>query len=249
MTEPTFEDRRLSFGAAAARYAEHRPGYPTDAIGWMLDGAARPVRDIADVGAGTGAFTRALVGLGYAVTACEPDPGMIAELERALPGIPHLCAPAESLPLDDDSVDAVTAAQAWHWFDAPAAAGEFARVVRPGGVIGLVWNIRDDRVPWMAAMSDLVDDRDSMRSGRTEAFDQIVAVHPGVEHREFVHSVPMSPDALVGLASTFSYVRLREDSDDVLHRLRELLATHPGTAGRASIEVPYVTATYRIAVG
>jgi ubiquinone/menaquinone biosynthesis C-methylase UbiE len=101
-----------------------------------------------------------LVGLGLSVSAYEPAAGMLDELARALPDVPRHVASAERLPLDDASVDAVTAAQAWHWFDKPVAADEFRRVVRPGGVIGLLWNVRDDTVGWMGAMSDIVDGED-----------------------------------------------------------------------------------------
>jgi len=246
MTSPGFEDRRLSFGAAAAAYAAHRPTYPVEALRWVLEAAARPVREVADVGAGTGAFSGVLVGLGLDVTAFEPDAGMLDQLAAAQPDVRGVLAHAEHLPIDDGSVDAVTAAQAWHWFDKPAAAAEFVRVVRPGGVIGLFWNVRDDRVPWMDALSDLVDGEDSMRATRSDAVAEIAAVHPGVERGDFPHTVAMTPEAVVGLVATFSYVRLRTDADDVYAAVRTLLATHPDTAGRDVVEVPYVCAAYRI---
>jgi SAM-dependent methyltransferase len=248
VTEPSFEDRRLSFGSEASSYADLRPGYPPEAARWILDGAELAVREVADVGAGTGAFTRVLVDLGLAVTAYEPDPGMLAELAVRVPDVPRAVAQAESLPLEDWTVDAVTVAQAWHWFDKTAAGHEFVRVVRPGGVIGLLWNVRDDRVPWMGLMSDIVDSEDSMRASRVDALAEIRAIHPDVEQADFSHVVAMSPDDIVRLASTFSYVRLRSDSASVYSALRELLATHPDTAGRDLIDVPYVTATYRIPV-
>ena len=244
MTEPSFEDRRLSFGSEASSYADLRPGYPPEAARWILDGADLPVREVADVGAGTGAFTRLLVDHGLGVTAYEPDPGMLAELAVRVPDVLRTVAPAESLPLEDAAVDAVTVAQAWHWFDKAAAGREFVRVVRPGGVIGLLWNVRDDRVPWMGLMSDIVGSEASMRP----SFAEIRAIHPDVEQADFSHVVAMSPDDIVRLASTFSYVRLRSDSETVYSSLRELLATHPDTAGRDLIDVPYVTATYRIPV-
>jgi len=246
MSGPTFDERKQSFGADAANYAAFRPGFPPEAARWILEGATRPVVDVADVGAGTGAFTRVLADLDLRVSAYEPDPGMLAELERALPDVPRHVATAEHLPIADAGVDALTVAQAWHWFDKPAAGAEFLRVVRPGGVIGLLWNIRDDNVGWMAAMSDIVDGEDSMRASRVDAHAEIAAVHPEVERADVAHTVAMTPDDIVRLASTFSYVRLRADSDQVYADLRELLATHPDTAGRELIDVPYVCATYRI---
>lgn len=248
MPTPSFDDRKLSFGAAAATYARFRPGYPAEAVRWILEAARTDVRTVADVGAGTGALTRLLAGLGLDVTAYEPDPGMLEALGASLPEVARQVAHAEQLPLADSAVDAVLVGQAWHWFDKPAAAAEFVRVVRPGGVIGMVWNVRDDRVPWMGELSDLIDGEDSMRSSRADALAQIAEVHPTVERRDFPHEVPMTPDEVVGLVSTFSYVRLREDSDDVYAAVRALLATHPSTAGRDVVAVPYVTAAYRVPV-
>lgn len=246
MTGPGFDERRLSFGTAAAAYSAHRPGYPAPAVRWVLDAAERPVREVADVGAGTGALTRVLVGLGLDVTAYEPDPGMLEELGRTLPGTRGVLSRAETLPVADASVDAVTAGQAWHWFDRSAAAAEFVRVVRPGGVIGLFWNVRDDRVPWMGELSDLVGGEDSMRASRTDARAEIAAVLPGVERGDFPHLVTMTPEEVVGLVGTFSYVRLRADAEDVYAAVRRLLATHPDTRGRGTVDVPYVTAAYRV---
>jgi SAM-dependent methyltransferase len=245
VSEPTYEDRRLSFGAAADRYDALRPRYPTYALVWGLHGATRTVEEVAEVGAGTGLLTRSLVDLGLGVRAYEPDAGMLDQLRAGLPGVESGLAPAESLPLPDGSVDAVLAGQAWHWFDPPAAAAEFTRVLRPGGVVVLLWNTRDTRVAWMDALADIVDGGDSFRSNRTEAFEAIDAVHPGVVRADVPHRVPMTPDEVVGLVSTYSYVYLRDDADDVLAAVRDLLATHPQTRGRAVVDLPYVTATYR----
>ena len=246
MSHPEFEDRRRSFGAAASEYAEHRPGYPEAAIDWILAGADREVRDVADVGAGAGALTELLAARGLRVTAYDPDPLMLAELGRRVAGVPTRVATAESLPLADASVDAVLVAQAWHWFDRPAAGREFERVVRPGGVIGLLWNVRDTRVSWMAALQDVIGGEDTLRTSRTGAMAEVARVHPGVTRRDVAHSVAMTPDALVGLVSTYSYVRLREDADQVYAAVRRLLASHPDTAGRDVVDVPYVCAAYRV---
>jgi SAM-dependent methyltransferase len=246
VTAPGFDDRRLSFGAAAAAYARHRPSYPVAALRWVFDAAVGQVRRVADVGAGTGALTRVLLEMGLEVTATEPDAEMLDELARTMPAVPRSRSRAERLALTDASVDAVTVGQAWHWFDKPAAAAEFTRVVRPGGVIGLLWNVRDDRVPWMGALSDLIDGEDSMRASRADALTEIASVHPGVVRADFPHTVAMTPEEVVGLVSTFSYVRLREDSDDVYAAVRNLLATHEDTAGLDVVEVPYLSAAYRI---
>lgn len=245
MPAPTYENRRLSFGSEAERYDSFRPRYPRLALVWALAGGSRTVRDVADVGAGTGALTGGLADLGLNVAAVEPDAGMLATLAERLPDVARHEAPAEALPFDDGSLDAVVAGQAWHWFDKQASAAEFERVLRPGGVVGLLWNVRDDRVDWMARLSDLIEGEDSMRASRTEAYDEIAAVHPGVVRADIPHRVAMTPDQVVALTSTFSYVRLRDDADDVYAAVADLLATHPQTRGRSLVEVPYVTAAYR----
>jgi SAM-dependent methyltransferase len=256
MTGPTADDRRLSFGAAAGAYAAIRPGYPVDAIRWVLDAAVGPVSRVADVAAGTGALTRTLVDLVDDVRAFEPDEQMLAELTRVLPSVAIEVSRAETLPLADGDLDALLAAQAWHWFDHAAAAAEFARVVRPGGVVGLVWNIRDTRVPWMGDLQDIIGGEDSMQRVAAESTQQLRALErassdeideflPGVVRASFEHAVRMTPDQVVALTATFSYVRLSPRAEAIYAEIRELLATHADTAGRETVEFPYVTATYR----
>ena len=246
---PEFEDRRLSFGAAATAYADHRPGYPRAAVDWVLSAAEGDVVAVADVGAGTGALTRQLVDAGFSVSAFDEDEGMLAELARRVPGVSVVRSPAESLPLSTSEVDALFAAQAWHWFAQPATAREFLRVVRPGGVIGLLWNNRDSRVPWLGELAGLVDGTDSASGGVDQTTADIRSVHPVVEHADFSHAVLMRPDEVVGLVSTLSNVSRRPDADRVHAAVRDLLATHPDTAGRTKVEMRYVTVSYRIPAG
>lgn len=253
MTDPTFDDRRLSFGAAAASYADNRPGYPREAVAWVLDGADVPVRDVADVGAGAGALTRTLVTMADRVTAYEPDPAMLEELGARVPEARAVLSRAETLPVGDATLDAVLAAQAWHWFDHAAAAAEFRRVLRPGGVIGLLWNVRDTRVSWMAELQDIIGGEDSMRIVAESSQDlservgteEIRELLPRVERASFTHTVPVTQEGLLDLVSTYSYVRLSPRADELYAEVRDLLATHPETAGRVRLDMPYVTATYR----
>ena len=124
------QEVRLSFGAAASAYAEHRPDYARAAVRWALEPA--PGSRVLDLGAGTGKLTADLVELGADVVAVEPDPAMLAELRRALPTVYAAAGSAESIPLPDSSVDAVLAGNAMHWFDMDVAGPEIARVWRPG---------------------------------------------------------------------------------------------------------------------
>ena len=146
--------RALSFGTAAAAYDQGRPSYPAEAIAWALPAEATRVLDL---GAGTGKLTRAVRALGVDVVAVEPDDAMRAAIDgEALAGT------AEQIPLPDASVDAVVAGQAFHWFDTARAVPEMVRVLRPGGTIGLFWNLFDDRVRWVAELCALWNPEDTM---------------------------------------------------------------------------------------
>ena len=246
MTGPSFDQRRLSFGEEAASYDTYRPEYAPRSIDWVLDGASRPVHDVADIGAGTGKLTRALAARGLSITAVEPDPEMLASLLASAPGVRGERAPAEHLPLDDASVDALFAAQAWHWFDAEPTAREFRRVLRPGGVVGILWNDRDDTAtPWLGELRTLLEDHFVARYTSDESARSLEAVFPGVEADIFTNTLILESEAVIGLVSTYSYVRLRDDADEVIDAARALLPDPVEVDGRPVIEIPHRTAAYR----
>lgn len=149
------EEMSTSFGAAAGAYEAGRPDYPRAAVEWMLQPVAAGVAParVADVGAGTGKLTRVIAQTGAETVAVDPDADMLTALQGHVLGVPTFVGTAEELPLPDASVDAVLLGQAWHWVDVEAASAEIARVLRPGGVLGLVWNIRDESVPWVAELT------------------------------------------------------------------------------------------------
>jgi ubiquinone/menaquinone biosynthesis C-methylase UbiE len=137
------EEARRGFQAGAAAYERGRPGYPAGVIEWLgAELGLRPGRIVADVGAGTGKLARELVRSGAEVVAVEPVPGMREVLKRAVPGVRVLHGTAEALPMGDGSIDAITVAQAFHWFDIPRTLTEFHRVLRPGGRFAVIWNRR-----------------------------------------------------------------------------------------------------------
>ena len=121
--------------------------------------------DVVDLGAGTGKLTRSLVALGHRVTAVEPLPEMLDQLRAARSRGDRLEGGAEAIPLPAESADVVTVAQAFHWFDHGPALVEIARVLRPGGRLALVWNVRDESEPWVrrAERRDGGDGRASTR--------------------------------------------------------------------------------------
>ena len=134
-------DRSRSFDGAAVEYERHRPDYPEHALRWAAERLGLgPGARVLDVGAGTGKLTRGLFALGFDVVAVEPGPPMLAQLRVVLPNVDALDGPAEAIPLEDASVDAAMAGQAYHWFDPERAVPELHRVVRPAGGVALFWN-------------------------------------------------------------------------------------------------------------
>ncbi|HEX8802631.1 MAG TPA: class I SAM-dependent methyltransferase, partial [Acidimicrobiales bacterium] len=153
VTDERVNPAALGFDANAGDYERGRPSYPAEAVALVVGrGGIGPGRRVLDLAAGTGKMTRLLLPTGADVVAVEPVAGMRAALERlaaASPGLEVLDGTAENLPLPDGSVDAVTVAQAFHWFDPPVALAEMRRVLRPGGHLFLVWNVRDREHDWV----------------------------------------------------------------------------------------------------
>jgi SAM-dependent methyltransferase len=145
----TYDGRGLRFGAVAEQYDLYRPAPPPEVAAILGD-----VRDreVLEVGAGTGKWTRLLIELGATVTVVEPDDDMRAVLVRRSPDVRTLKGAAEALPLDDATFDAVLVSSAWHWFEQPAATNEMARVLRDGGTLFVLWNGFSRDVPWLTAI-------------------------------------------------------------------------------------------------
>jgi SAM-dependent methyltransferase len=146
-----------AFGRAAAEYERGRPTYPP-AVAELLAqelGLGQGTR-VCDLAAGTGKFTRLLLETGCDVIAVEPVDGMRDQLAQLLPGVEAVDGRAEAMGLPSGAVDAVTVAQAFHWFDAPAALSEIHRVLRPDGGLALVWNVRDEATPWVARLTEII---------------------------------------------------------------------------------------------
>ncbi|GMA25356.1 putative methyltransferase [Luteimicrobium album] len=241
--------RAASFEQGAAGYARARPGYPAAAVDWLLDGvgaAPAPAR-VLDLAAGTGLLTERLVARGLDVVAVDASPAMLAELTARLPTVEAHVGTAESVPLDDGSVDAVLVATAWHWFDEAVAGREIARVLRPGGRLGIVRNDRDTSVDWVAAFGDLLHRGDSLQRPE-ESFDP----HPGaafgpVERAVFPWTDTIAPSGLRALAGTRSHLLTVPDveREAILDEVDRLAATHPDLAGREAVALPYVARCVR----
>ena len=237
-------DRSLSFGAQAAAYERGRPSYPPEAIDWMLASTEQwAAGDVLDLGAGTGKLTTRLVERGLNVIAVDPIAEMLDVLRDTLPDTPALLGTAEQIPLPDSHVDAVLVAQAWHWFDAERATAEIARVLRPGGRLGLVWNTRDERLGWVRDFGRIVGlERDiANTSVDLPARFTDVATHQ-VEWTNYI-----TPQALIDYVASRSYciTSPAEVRTRTLDEVRELLATHPALTNAEGIALPYVTVCVR----
>ena len=240
------------FGAEADAYERARPGYPDDAVAWIVDqlGITR-ARTVLDLAAGTGKFTRRLVATGASIIAAEPVDGMRRMLTRALPGVPTVAAVAEALPLADGSVDAITVAQAFHWFDAQAALEELHRVLRPDGRLALVWNARDRSVPWVDevwSIMDRVEKRAPWRAHdewRESAFVETPWFGP-LHEATFHHEQMLSPADVVERVRSVSHVAVLppDQQEAVLDEVRALLRDDPTTAGHDEVALPYRVDAY-----
>lgn len=231
-----------SFALAVQDYERGRPPYPEPALDWLLPPGAT---DAVDVGAGTGKLTRQLVARGLRVTAVEPLPEMLAELHRTVPGAVARAGRAEQTGLDSQSVDAVLAAQAWHWVDVPAAAAEAARVLRAGGRLGVLWNLRDEREPWVAELGRLIVGAEH----DVEHLDPIAgaAQFGPVSRAEFAWTHHLDRAELQAMVASRSNVILRPAAQRaaLLESVAKLTLTHPDLRDQETFELPYRTLCLR----
>ena len=163
-----------------------------------------------DLAAGTGKLTRLLVSSGARVVAVEPLDEMRAELERTVPEAEALAGAAEAIPLPDASVDAVTVAQAFHWFTFPDALDELGRVLRDGGALALLWNRWNLEDPMLASLEAMLD---RLREGVVPTDDRLwrdpLLTSPrfgALEERRFRHVEEMSVEAAAERVATSSVV-------------------------------------------
>ncbi|NLU61309.1 class I SAM-dependent methyltransferase [Rhodococcus sp. HNM0563] len=227
-----------SFGAAASAYRTGRPSYPSEAVRWLLPTGADRVLDL---GAGSGQLTRSLIEHVPDIVAVEPSAGMREEFTLALPDTPVHAGSAEHIPLDDESVDAVLVAQAWHWVDPVLAVPEVARVLRSGGQLGLLWNVRDERVDWVAEMGEIMRTSEEIDM-RT---DNPIVGPPfaELERADFEWTFRLTRSGLLDLVASRSYIITMDPVSraKVLARVEALVDSHPDLAGRDGIDLPYIT--------
>jgi SAM-dependent methyltransferase len=180
--------------------------------------------------------------------AVEPAEGMRAVLARVVPAAAVLPGSAEAVPLPDDSVDVVVAGQAFHWFDRGAALAEITRVLRPGGVLGILYNARDDSVAWVRALSGIIGETgDHASVTRDYRPPDLGPAFAPAEVLRTAHEQPLDAGSLVDLVASRSYAIAMPPAERarLLDRVAELVRTHPALVGRQHFSMPYVTTAER----
>lgn len=221
-----------SFDTVAKAYERGRPTFPAAIVDHLVTALdLRPGRSVVDLAAGTGKLTRDLVASGAEVLAVEPMTGMRQVFAREVPGVTVLDGTAEMLPLPPDRVDAVTVAQAFHWFHPQAALQEMDRVLRPGGRVALVWSVGDEDDEMEAAATVIVDrHRDGTPSHRGLELDAALASSPFVEVDVLEHAWvdEVGEDAFVDRFLSVSFVASLDPSAsaEVEAALRALFTEH-----------------------
>jgi SAM-dependent methyltransferase len=258
--------RAGSFGGIAAQYERYRPGPPLAAVDWILPEGAQTV---VDLGAGTGALTRLLVGRVPHVVAVEPDDRMRALLSEAVPAARAVAGRGESMPLPDASADAVIASTSWHWMDLVPTLTEVARVLVPGGDLGVLWSGPDPQAAFMAQAQDAMrafgQSGVTGETGETDegaavlahaindpvAGHQVLEIPPGVpfdqpESTEFKWDQALTADDLLGLLGTFSWVIVMDDdARRGLYETARTLLRQDGVVGDVTIDVGYSATVWK----
>jgi SAM-dependent methyltransferase len=239
------------FDRRARTYERGRPGYPAAAMRFLARALGiGPGRLVVELGSGTGKFTGGLLPFGAAVVAVEPTDGMRRLFVRRFPSTVVLAGQAEAIPLPDGCADVVVVAQAFHWFRPRPALREIARVLRPGGRLGLVWNTRDESVPWVRRLSTVVDRyRGTAPKAREGRWRRPLEVDPRfgpLRRRDFAHRQRARPRTLVERVWSVSVIALLSPARQraVAREVRAILATDPSTRGRPFVDLPYRTEVY-----
>jgi ubiquinone/menaquinone biosynthesis C-methylase UbiE len=224
-------DLARSFDRAAVEYERARPGYPAALLTLLPFG---PEAEVLDLGAGTGKLTRVLAGRYSRVVAVEPLEGMRAILEQVVPGAESLAGSAESIPIAAASVDGVFAGQAFHWFANDTAMSEIARVLRPGGLLALVWNESIDPSPLPEAYSAYLHRLHAPALAVFESapsWAEVVRRGPFGELHEAsaAHEQVQDRDGVLGFAQSVSWIAHRADEEraQIMRELDALLPDGP----------------------
>ncbi len=224
----------VGFGRAAEAYERGRPNYPAEAVDWLRDRLALgPGRTVVDLAAGTGKLTRLLLPTGARVVAVEPVAGVRDELGRVVPGVEIVDGTAEDMPLPEGFADAITVAQAFHWFATPEALAEIHRVLSPGGALALVWNRRDLDDPLQRALEKMVSrhrgDVPAHRSGRWKSVFEGTDLFGPLEERTLPHHQELDRSGLVDRVMSTSIMAALSEAErrKAIAEIEALAAAQP----------------------
>ena len=238
----------VGFGRSADVYERARPSYPPEAVTLLVhELTIEPGSTVVDLAAGTGKLTRLLAPSGAHVVAVEPVAAMREHVEASVAGVTVMEGIAERMPLGDASVHAVVAAQAFHWFEAARAATEIARVLEPGGGLGLLWNVRDESVPWVQELTRIMEPyRGDTPTHRTRAWQgplEATGLFDPLHERSFRYEQPITPDGVVDRVLSVSFIAAlpKDERATVQEAVRAVLETDPDTEGRGTLTLPHRT--------
>jgi SAM-dependent methyltransferase len=241
-------DAAVGFDRGAADYERGRPGYPDAAMELVArELGITPGQRVVDLAAGTGKLTRSLVGLGAELMAVEPVAGMREQLRRAVPGVDVRNGTAEQIPLEDATVNAVLVAQAFHWFDVPAAAAEIHRVLVPGGALAVIRNEWDRTVPWVDALQRLVREQPGHAprhpSRDWQAQLQDTGLFTPLSERVLPNLLPGDLDTLLARVASLSFIAAMPapPRQRLLAEVARLVDEEGITDPDGSLETPYLT--------
>lgn len=239
------------YGQGARVYALGRPDFPPGALEWLVSDLRLDAGKTAiELGAGTGKFTKLLTQSGANVIAVEPVAAMLAQLATDLPEVRTLRANAQALPLGDASADVVVCAQSFHWFATRAALAEIHRVVKPGGLLGLIWNVRDASIGWVAELTKIYSPFEGDAPRYDDGEWRTVFPAPGfgpLLEKSVAHAHTGSAEqVIVDRTASISFVAALPEPQrqSLLDEVRALIARTPVLAGKPTVSMPYVTKMY-----
>jgi len=243
--DPAERIRRAgSFAGVAREYDRGRPGYPPQAIEWILGPRSL---EVLDLGAGTGKLTDAVLAAGHAVVAVEPLAEMRDVLAARHPDLRVLAGSAERLPLEDRAVDAVVVGAAFHWFEQETALAEIVRVLRAPGVLGLLGNTFQTDGSWAAELRSILGQATRSRPGHWPEPGRMAGIFATVEEAEFPHAQEMTLAQIRDYASSRSSFAVLGDRErrERLAQIDGLWERTPELAGSGAAEVRWVTRALR----
>lgn len=232
-------------------YLRGRPTYPEAVKTWLREALLLGQgKTVLDVGAGTGKFIPLLQTTRATIHALEPVEAMRTEIEAKFPQVKAISGSAQNIPLPDASLDAIICAQAFHWFATPATLAEFSRVLKPGGTLGLIWNVRDETKDWVASLTDIMTpyEKDVPRY-HTGHWRQMFPT-PGfsaLHETQFPHQHTGAPeDVIIARVLSVSFIASLPDEEraKITQKVRALIATTPELAGETTVSFPYATAAF-----